>query len=361
MPRAAFVVALAALAAVLAAPVTRAIPANRDDALAAEVARWSAFLRTNPATGDLWKQIKQGSEPALARTQKALDERRPLLAWLRFAPAHEGLAAGRYLGERTAGQRTNAGEFEAEWKRMGGVLRPHLSPPSPDALEGVHPAFLRALGEAALPQARVYYDASLDYGRSTTPESGLYYLGAAQSARDFAELIRRLSAPAGPAAPRLRSPAGEIDALEGEMLAAYRPPLSIDKHREFIGASAALKEARELEAAGLRHGALLRYLQAALRFGSLRAGAPPAPAQLAKRLDEAESRLAAGVDHSLMRVFLQAGRADLDEQGPAGAVNAAAVVNDVLPRYLAALGPAPPRAARSEPRVTVTLVRWPYT
>jgi hypothetical protein len=307
--------------------------------LAAEVARWSAFLRTHAATDDLWKEIRKGSEPALARAQKALDEGRPLLALLRFAPAHEGLAAAAYLGDRTADQRGDAAAFEAEWKRMGGVLREHLGPPSPNALDAVRPALLRGLGETALPQVRIYYEASLDYGRSTTPDSGLYYLGAAQAARDWATLARRLSTPTAPAAPALRSLAGELEALEGEMLAAYRPPLSIDKHREFIGASSALKEARELEAAGLRHGALLRYLQAALRFGSLRTEAPPSGAVLSRRLAGLEARFGGGTDHSLGRVFVEAARSDLAEHPEDGAaVTAAAVVNGVLPRYFAALG-----------------------
>ena len=39
-----------------------------------------------------------------------------------------------------------------------------------------------------------------------------------------------------------------------------------------------------------------------------------------------------------------------------------AVVEDVLPRYFAALEPAKPTAAAAKPpAVVVTLVRWPYT
>jgi hypothetical protein len=36
-------------------------------------------------------------------------------------------------------------------------------------------------------------------------------------------------------------------------------------------------------------------------------------------------------------------------------------VSDVLPKYFAALAPAPPVATLPDPEVTVTLVRWPYT
>jgi hypothetical protein len=139
-------------------------------------------------------------------------------------------------------------------------------PPRPDELAGVQPAALRALGEAALPQLRVYYDASLEYGRNTMPDSGLFYLGSAQAQRDFVAFARTLAERSSARAPAVRALEPELDALDKEMLAAYRPPLSIDKHPQFITASSLLKEARELDAARLRYGALLRYLQAAYRF-----------------------------------------------------------------------------------------------
>jgi hypothetical protein len=352
----ALLIAAAALTA-SAAPAT-----DRPDLLTSEVSRSAAFLRTHTASDDLWKQIKDGTGPVLDRVQKALADGHRLLALLRYASVQEGVTAATYIAERTAAQRQDAAAFEAEWKRMGGVLREERGAPAARALEGVSPAAVRAMGEAVLPQVRVYYDASLDYGRSTTPDSGLYYLGAAQSARDYVRLARRLSEPTRQAAPPVRSIAGELDALEAEMLAAYRPPLSIDKHREFIGASSALKEARELEAAGLRYGALLRYLQAVLRFASLRLSPLP-PQDADGRLRALEARLNdARTDHTIGRVFAEAARSDLAEHAQDGAaVAATAVVSDVLPRYFAALDKAAPRAARVEPRVTVTLVRWPYT
>jgi hypothetical protein len=77
---------------------------------------------------------------------------------------------------------------------------------------------------------------------------------------------------------------------------------------------------------------------------------------LAARLD------VPGTDHSIGRLMLQLAQFDLAEHAPDGNVAvAAAVANDVLPRYFAALQAAPARAARPAPTVTVTLVRWPYT
>src|SRR6202035_5658668 len=281
-------------------------------------------------------------------------------------PAGEPTGAGARrptpAGRPRPAERRSEPAFEAEWARMGGVLRADLGAPSAAAFDGVRPAAARALGEAALPQVRAYYQASLDYGKSTEPASGLYYLGLAQAERELAAFCRTLSAPSSLPPPPVRDLHAELDALEGELLAAYRPPASIARHGEFIGASSTLKEARELDAAGLRYGALLRYLQAAQRVAALR---PPSPTPLdlaagalARRLRELDARLAAsGVDDSLGRLFLETAEAEAAASPSA----AAEIAGDVLPRYFAALAPARPEPPKPAPRVTVTLVRWPYT
>jgi len=331
------------------------------DRLAAEIDRWSAFVASNPATDDLWKDLKEGAEPLLAQARSALAGGRRTLALQRLLAARANLSAAAYAQAPPASAAKDMAAFEAEWTRMGAALRAELAPPPAGALAGVRPAVVRALGEAALPQARVFYDASLDYGRNTMPEHGLFYLGSARAAAEAVELCRSLSWPSAPNAAPVRSPQAEVEALEGELLAAYRPPLSIDRHADFIAASSLLKEARELDAAGLQHGALLRYLQAAQRFAPLRgAGVPEAP-DVAARLRDLEQRLAGGgVDHSLGRLFLERAR-DALAASPPDAATAAAIASDVLPRYLAALEPARPAPLRPEPRATVTLVRWPYT
>lgn len=316
------------------------------DPLAAEIERWSAFLESRPAQDQLRQQVL----PALARAEEALGQGKRLLAIQRLIAAREDLAIAAYMGQRTAEQRKDMAAFEAEWKRMGDALL--ASPPTTGDL---HPAAVRALAEAALPQVRNYYDASLDYGRNTMPDQGLYYLGAAQAQREAVELLRTLSTSSSRREPPVRSLRPEIDALESEMLAVYRPPVSIDRHGEFITASSTLKEARELDEAGLRYGALLRYLQAALQFAPLRGSSPPAKASdkaLAARLSKGD------VDHSIGQLFLEAAQAHLAANSSA---TAAAITSDVLPRYFAALEPGRPQEPGPAPRVTVTLVRWPYT
>jgi hypothetical protein len=337
------------------------------DAIAAEIARLKTYLAGNAASGQIWDDVRRGSEPMLLRAETALQDGRVLLALSRLAAAREGLSAARYLYSLAGPEREDPARFEAEWRRVGELLQSELAPPAANALDGAGPAAARAIGEAALPQVRVYYEASLDYGQNTVLDAGLYYIGAALAQHELSLLLRGLAAPAPAPQPSLRSLDPELRALEAEILTAYRPPASIDRHVDFIRASAALKEARELDALGLRYGALLRYLQSLQRFAPVR-GASSAPpdaatqAALAARLRQHDERLSApAVDHTIGRLFLetaQALAAPGKDNDPAAAL---AIADSVLPRYFAALEPAPAPAPQPKARVTVTLVRWPYT
>ena len=350
-----FAVALAAIAA------ASIVGAARQDSLAAEIDRWSTFLATNPRTDENWTQIKKVTEPLITRARQALSDGQRLLALYRLAAARTNLAAAAWVGERPADKKNDAAFLEGEWKRLGNALKADLGPLHPSDLDNVRPAAVRGMAEAALLQIRGFYDASLEYGNATSPEYGLFYLGQAQAQRDFVSFCRKLTEASSRRAPPLRSIATELDALEDEILEAYRPPASIDKHSEFIAASALLKEAHELNTACFWSGAMLRYLQAVQRFAALRPGAALDPKVVGERIKELDARLSGGdFDQSLGRLFLEAAQAAIaapDSGGPP----AAPIVSDVLPRYFAALEPAHPPAPRPDPRVTVTLVRWPYT
>jgi hypothetical protein len=336
------------------------------DPLAAEIQRWDSYLKNNTSKDEMWLQIKEGSEAGLARVQEAMKGGWRLLALQRLSAVSPNLESSEYLASLSAEQRKSDAAFEEAWKKAGSGVPGALKPPAATAMQGVAPAAVRGMGEASLAQVHVFYDASLEYERNTMPDAGFFYLGLAKAQGDYAELCRSLSSPSTLKPPLLRSLAPELDALEGELLAAYRPPASIDKHKDFIAASAALKEAQELDRAGLSHGAMLKYLLAALRCAPLTGKAPALRREdISRRVAELAPRLAdkeGGVDQSLGRVFLESAQADLastpSNEMPA---QASAVVADVLPRYFAALEP--PKAARKTPsaEVTVTLVRWPYT
>ncbi|HEY7514863.1 MAG TPA: hypothetical protein VIC87_10320 [Vicinamibacteria bacterium] len=363
----------AAAALVLSALLVASAAGGADkapDPLAAEVGRLSSFLETNRSSAEIWQDVRKSAKPALARIRSAAGEGRRGLALNRLASVSVNLGAAAYLEERTPEQRKDMAAFEDEWARMGEVLKKDLAAAGPNILDGVEPAATRAVGETVVAQVRPFYESSLEYGRSTMPDAGLFYLGSAQAARDFVRWSRTLSAPSPDAPPSLRSLAPELDALEGDLLGTYRPPVSIERHSEFIGASSALNDARKLDAAGLRYGALLRYLQASQRTRLLRSAPAVDAAALAKSLREMEGRLrSAGGDQSVGRIFLEAAAEDLAAAKtaapgpgtpPPGAV-AGAVLQDVMPRYFAALEPARPAVARPPAEVTVTLVRWPFT
>ena len=338
------------------------------DPLTTEIERWRAFLRDDRTAGvELLASLKTDIEPAMVGTEKALREGLTLLAFHRLAAVQGQLAAAAYLALRPATQRKDPMEFEKEWSRMGSELRTDLAAaPSPAALDGVRPAAVRAAGEAALSQVRVSTRRAWNTGATRCPRPG-----STTSARPW----RSGSSP--PSAVRCRLPrrwrrrgcarlSGELDALEGELLVAYRPPASIDRHREFIAASAAIKEARELDAAGLRYGALLSLSRGACCALPCARATPRSGGARRWRGscgDAEPARPRRGVDHSIGRVSSsRRAEADLDAGSAGDPPWRSAIVADVLPRYFAALEPAPPPpGAAASAAVTVTLVRWPYT
>ena len=185
----------------------------------------------------------------MASAEASLSKGRRLAALQALAATWPKVEAAAFA----ASAKNTEAAFEAAWKRDG-ALKSAAMPPA-----AIAPAALRGLAEAAAMQARVYYGASLDYGRATAPQFGLFYLGTARGERSFVRLAAQLAQPERRPMPRLRSVAPELDALERELLAAYRPPASLERHPEFIAASAALKEARELDAAGFRFGAMVKF------------------------------------------------------------------------------------------------------
>jgi hypothetical protein len=326
------------------------------DPLAAEIAHWQSFLANHHSSNELWEEIRRSTQPALAEAQAALDAGRYELALQRLVSARVSLAATEWMDSLPPADFETAA-FQAEVERSGKALAPDLAPPRADSLSGIRPAVARAFAETFRLQIRELYDTSLDYGRNTTASYGLYYVGAARAQRDAIAFLRRLPDGSPKPAPALRSLAPELDALEDAMLAAYRPPAAIDRHPDFIAASASLKEARELDAAGLKYGALYKYLQAAQRLPAPRdaTGVPEKLAAFEKRIAESPT------DASIAALYIQIAQADLASTGGGAA---AAIAGDVLPRYFAALEPAaarPPAASTTAAEVTVTLVRWPYT
>ena len=330
------------------------------DPLASEIHRWSAFFASDASSQGSFAELKKSSVPmVIGRAEEALRDGHRLLALQRFSLARTNLEAAAWVAARPDTEKKDDAMFEAEWKRFGTSL-----PQSRPNLDSIQPVAVRAMAEIAVPQVREFYDASLFYSRNTSPDTGLFYLGSSAAQSSFIDFARKVSEKTDGRLPPTRSIANDIDALQHELVAAYRPPASIDRHGEFIGASSTLKEARELDAAGLRYGALLRYVEAARRVGQLRATPMDADAVSAK-LREFQSRVdgAPNVDHSIGRLLIETAQSDLAAPPKEGPAIATAITTWALPRYFTAIGPATAaKAVTPLPNaVTVTLVRWPYT
>jgi hypothetical protein len=350
------VLALLLLAA--APPVARA-----QDPLAAGIARWRDFLASTNGPNESLAAMRGGAERELGTAQRALDQGRRLASLYRLTLVQGNLGAVAFQISEGGGKPADEALMDRAFEALGKELAPHLGASKPADFAELRPAAVRALAEAAAPHVRGYYFASRDYGRATFPDAGLLYLGSARAERDLVAFVRTLREPAAGDDVAPRPLTDEIAALGREMLAAYRPPLSLDRHQEFVAAHGALDEARDLDAAGLRHGALLRYLQAAIRFAPLQATAtPPTREQLIEQLAAAQPPAGDARDHSVARMLIELAEVELSTKAPGEATPAAlAIATAALPRYWQAMSPATsPAPPPATPELTVTLVRWPY-
>jgi hypothetical protein len=332
--------------------VTTAFSAPADP-LADEISRWQTFLKTNSAESENWKEIKEGTLPLLERAERALNAGQRNLALHILGAIRSNLIAQQYVQEHNVNADTKIQQLEEEWKKLDSLRLPQ----PPKGLDRV-PASVRALAESSFSEVKVYYDASLEYGKNTMPEYGFFYLGLAQAQLDFTRLLERMQS--SPASPPLRLPAlsAQIDALEDVLLAAYKPPTSIEQHPNFIRTNALIKQARELVDEGLEYGALYKMLYAGQVLSRIVApGKSITLEETAERSKQIDQKWKAdGKDHTIGRIFLE-----MANEQPFNGENARAVFETILPAYHASLEPSKSIAKKEIPAVTVTLVRWPYT
>lgn len=341
-------------------------PRRGGDPLAAAIARWEGKLRAAAQLDSETKSIYEAYGPLVGDAARALAQGQRWLALSRLERVWATLEATEYAAalpdaDLSAGTRL----LESEWQRFGSELGVRQRPGPRPAFE-LLPAAARAFAEVALAEMPVYYQSSLDYGRNTAPEYGLFYLGSALANRQFVTLVAGLEKrPATTLALRPREITPEIAATRAELLRAYVPPQSIDQHSTFIRISALLKEADELTEQGSLYGALLRYLDGKARLARwLHPGRAISADEAALRAATFAARLRESPrDSTLQQLFLETAlfSASLPDPAAGGGELAAAIFEEVLPAFPALLGPAPPAPPERLAEATVTLVRWPYT
>lgn len=332
-----------------------------------EVARLRKLIAEQPDDGDLWKNIGPSTTTGLDRIAKDLDAGRTLVALRGLAFFRTNLLAYAYLAAHLDIAKDDMKAFDAQRQRMDGELR-RAEEKYRAGQWGNQPAAVRAAAEASWGTARPLYDASRDYAAATATKYGLFYLGQAQAAVDFALFCRELHFESSAGQFAVRSFAYDTDALNGKVEAAYQPPLSIERHPDFIAINAWIKRATEMDQGRLYYGALFAYLEGVRSFADMQTAIPAKDelpglgethTSLVKRFDEA------GRDHSIAQMYLDLAAREL-ERAQAGEESsgriARVLVEQVVPAYAAAVArTSVPPATPSQKVVTVTLVRWPFT
>jgi hypothetical protein len=346
LPMRRFFVAAIVLLAVLPVRTSQRIDSRRDTdaSLARELARVRAQILSIVPEDQRAPLLQR-----LDRAEAAQKAQRIYQAAYFLEAAYEGAAAFAFTA--SAGVQS-PDDFIRKWTALG-------VPKSHSGSVGRVPAVVDALAEAAEDRGPATYQASRPYAEDSGTSSGLYYLGESYAVMDYAALLRSVTWPVAGRRPAFRSIAPELSALDREMTTKYET-MERANHPTYIRASAALKQARSLEERGAREGALFEYLLSQYLFAPLRG--PAAAEATRERIDAARATLPAGEDHSLAELFIQFADEGLASDNADLRRGASAVVEDILPAYLAALKPAAPAAtSTANGAVTITLVRWPFT
>ena len=309
-----------------------------------ELARVRAQIRANVPEDQRSTLLQR-----LERAEAALNAQRTYQALYLLEAAYDGAAAFAFAA--SAGVQS-PNDFVKKWTELG-APKPHSGRP------GRVPAAVDALAEAAEDRGPAIYQASRPYAEDSGTEAGVYYLGESRAAMNYAAFVRSGKWPDAGRRPAFRAIGSEIAAFDREMTTKYETMERAD-HPTYIRASAALKQARSLNDHGALEGALFEYLLSRYLFAPLRG--PAAADATRERIDAARATLLAAADHSIAHLFVQfaeeglaSGNADLRR-------GAAAVIEDVVPAYLAVLAAAAPTTTSNvNAAVTVTLVRWPFT
>ena len=281
----------------------------------------------------------------LQACEGALEDGWLLLALRELEAVHVRVGIQQYMDESRT-RITDLAALSEEGKRVGEWLDETRR-----CCEAVGPprtAALRSLAQRAWGRSSGHYRASLSYALSTALSSGQRYLGSARALADFAVLCTKFEVEDKGLTP-LRLPAGfddqlaaYLDEVENALLAAYRPPVSIDRHPEFINANATVKFAKELAAAGQDEGALYEALAARRKLallqrdGNSRPDAASMRARIAELYEEVDL---SGVDQSLGLLYLEMAEAELIAADDDKDLSLAAVLlEQVLPDYFALIG-----------------------
>lgn len=296
-----------------------AAPADVAPKVKAEIARVrEASAKTVPTAQ------RDGLDARLKRADDAIAAGRIYLALLELQAAWE-MEFG-FAFASASGVKTNE-EFLRKWKEIG-------EPPLPnEPADSARPLVAEAFADSSQARGPALYRASLPYSEDAGLPAGLYYLGESQAGAKFAAWVRGLGWESSGKRPPMRSIDPELTAFERDVVEKYERAEAAQRPT-FIGVNVALKLARELNTQGRYSAALLEYLRARTRFAAPIAEPPKDAAALKGRIAAAQQQLRDG-DHTVALVFLEYAAASAENPDPAVSRVATAILDDVIPAYLA--------------------------
>ena len=343
-----------------------AVAQTNNSQVKAKVEQLRQFAAAQPPEDENWKELKPGVERYLMLADEALKAGRLYFAIEELGKANEYAAA--YEFAKQGPEALTMSGFESQWKKSSVQLAALDREAKQRKWTGV-PIAVRALAESAQGQGPTLVEASRAYATVTNAEAGYFYLGQATADEEFARFVHGLGVKSKNAGFVPRSILPEIQKLQDKINAAFVPPRSIEKHKDFIRLNSTLKLAGELDAAQLYAGALYQYMQSVIQFELLDAKDVDASQQGALREQIAAARKkveGSKGDDSLAQMFVERAETLIasksgKEASPEEWKNAAVVMNAAIPAYYDVVSSHAKLPQQQKDAVTVTLVRWPYT
>jgi len=242
-------------------------------AIETEVKRLEELIPENERKGMAEKEIAFALE-GLRPIPDDLAQGKAYVAFERLASSQDILESAAFLS-RHQGEIQEPKAFLALWEADGPALEQEVAHLEKTGFSG-RSALVQSWGEISTYRILTHYRASKMYAKVGI-EGGLYYLGNAHAAAEFASFCARIEDELKGALPRFR-PLADIEAeLSKNTVSAYgRGDASTLHHQNFIRLDSSLKEARQLIADHRDYGAAASLLEARFRLGIIQRD-PSAP------------------------------------------------------------------------------------
>lgn len=226
--------------------------------------------------------------------------------------------------------------LEVEWKKIGEDINAKEKRFSPVAINKL-PALARAIIQASRFRSHPYYTNGILYGKNTSPNQGLYYLGYSQANLDLALFNQSLRFQSKKTYLKFTTLDNELNQLEREIIEAYRTSTPEEQTR-YNAINSALKLAQELNEKGWFEGAMLKYLDVVSAFALLKnpsANSSEIPALKAKLNEKLTELTKNKFDQSIGITYLEIAQGLLanDKINEADLKRVKVILDEVLPKY----------------------------